>query len=40
MTGAEALAMGLADRLVPEGQALSAAVALAHEIATMAESLS
>lgn len=30
---AEAVAMGLADRLVPAGQALSAAIALAHEIA-------
>lgn len=33
VTGAEALAMGLADRLVPEGQALPAAIALGHEIA-------
>ncbi|MCA8926726.1 MAG: crotonase/enoyl-CoA hydratase family protein [Alphaproteobacteria bacterium] len=33
VTGAEALAMGLADRLVPEGQALPAAMALAQEIA-------
>lgn len=33
VTGPEALAMGLADRLVPEGQALPAAIALAHEIA-------
>ena len=31
--GAEAVAMGLADRLVPDGQALSAAISLAHEIA-------
>jgi enoyl-CoA hydratase len=33
VSGEEALRMGLANRLVPEGQALSAAVALAHEIA-------
>ena len=33
VAGAEAVAIGLADRLVPTGQALSAAVALAHEIA-------
>ncbi len=33
VSGAEAVAMGLADRLVPNGQALSAAIALAHEIA-------
>ncbi|WP_027579841.1 crotonase/enoyl-CoA hydratase family protein [Bradyrhizobium sp. Ai1a-2] len=33
VSGAEAVAMGLADRLVPTGQALPAAVALAHEIA-------
>jgi enoyl-CoA hydratase len=32
VTGAEALAMGLADRLVPVGQALSAALELAHDI--------
>lgn len=32
VTGAEAVAMGLADRLVPTGQALKAAIALAHEI--------
>jgi enoyl-CoA hydratase len=32
VSGAEALAMGLADRLVPTGQALSAAVELAHQI--------
>ena len=29
----EAVAIGLADRLVPKGQALAAAIALAHEIA-------
>ncbi|MFH0295727.1 crotonase/enoyl-CoA hydratase family protein [Bradyrhizobium sp. 31Argb] len=33
VSGAEAVAIGLADRLVPTGEALSAAVALAHEIA-------
>lgn len=33
VSGAEAVAIGLADRLVPTGQALSAAVALAQEIA-------
>jgi len=33
VSGAEAIAMGLADRLVPNGQALPAAIALAHEIA-------
>jgi enoyl-CoA hydratase len=33
VSGAEAVAIGLADRLVPTGQALSAAVALAREIA-------
>lgn len=33
VSGAEAVAIGLADRLVPNGQALSAAIALAHEIA-------
>jgi len=32
VSGAEALAMGLADRLVPQGAARAAAVALAHEI--------
>jgi enoyl-CoA hydratase len=31
----EALAMGLADRVVPPGQARSAAQALAHEIAAL-----
>ncbi len=31
----EALAMGLANRLVPEGTALAAAVALAHELAVL-----
>lgn len=31
--GAEAVAIGLADRLVADGQALPAAIALAHEIA-------
>lgn len=33
ISGAEAVAMGLADRLVPNGQALSAAIELAREIA-------
>ncbi|WGR97094.1 crotonase/enoyl-CoA hydratase family protein [Bradyrhizobium sp. ISRA443] len=33
VSGAEAVAMGLADRLVPNGQALPAAIALAYEIA-------
>lgn len=33
VSGAEAVAIGLADRLVPTGQALAAAVALAQEIA-------
>jgi enoyl-CoA hydratase len=33
ISGAEAVAMGLADRLVPNGQSLSAAIALAREIA-------
>jgi enoyl-CoA hydratase len=33
VSGAEAVAMGLADRLVPTGQALSAAIELAHQIA-------
>jgi enoyl-CoA hydratase len=33
VSGAEAVAIGLADRLVPTGQALPAAVALAQEIA-------
>ena len=33
VTGAEALAMGLADRVVPTGKALSTAVELAHQIA-------
>lgn len=33
VTGAEAVQIGLANRLVPEGQALEAAVALANEIA-------
>jgi enoyl-CoA hydratase len=33
VSGEEALRMGLANRLVPPGQALEAAVALAHEIA-------
>jgi len=32
--GEEALRMGLANRLVPPGQALSAAISLAHEIAS------
>lgn len=32
VTGAEAVAMGLADRLVPTGQALSTAVELAHQM--------
>jgi enoyl-CoA hydratase len=32
VTGAEALTMGLADRLVPTGQSLKVAVELAHEI--------
>ena len=31
--GAEAVAIGLADRLVPDGQALTKAIELAHEIA-------
>jgi enoyl-CoA hydratase len=31
--GAEAVAMGLADRLVPEGQALTTAIEMAHAIA-------
>jgi len=34
VTGPEALAMGLANRLVPTGRALVAAVTLAHEIAS------
>jgi enoyl-CoA hydratase len=34
VSGAEALAMGLANRLVPTGEALTAAVALAKEIAS------
>lgn len=33
VTGTEAVTMGLADRVVPEGQALAAAVELAQEIA-------
>jgi enoyl-CoA hydratase len=33
VSGAEAVAMGLADRLVPKGQALMKAIELAHEIA-------
>jgi enoyl-CoA hydratase len=33
VSGEEALRMGLANRIVPRGEALSAAVALAHEIA-------
>jgi enoyl-CoA hydratase len=33
VTGAEAVAMGLADRLVPDGQALKASIELAHQIA-------
>lgn len=33
VSGAEAVAMGLADRLVPSGQALEKAIELAHEIA-------
>jgi enoyl-CoA hydratase len=33
VTGPEAVAMGLADRLVPDGQALTAALKLAREIA-------
>ena len=34
VAGSEAVAMGLADRLVPTGQALAAAVELAHQIAS------
>jgi enoyl-CoA hydratase len=34
VSGAEALAMGLVDRLVPAGEALRSAVGLAHEIAS------
>jgi enoyl-CoA hydratase len=33
VSGAEAVTMGLADRLVPTGQALKAAIELAHQIA-------
>lgn len=33
VSGAEAVAIGLADRLVPDGQALAKAMELAHEIA-------
>jgi enoyl-CoA hydratase len=36
VAGEEALRMGLANRLVPTGQALSAALALAHEVAAHA----
>ena len=32
VTGAEAVAMGLADRLVPTGSALPAAIELAHQM--------
>jgi enoyl-CoA hydratase len=35
VAGPEALAIGLVDRLVPPGEALSAAVALAHELAAL-----
>ena len=33
VSGSEAVAMGLADRLVPKGEALKTAIALSHEIA-------
>jgi enoyl-CoA hydratase len=35
VSGEEALRMGLANRVVPHGQALAAAVALAHELAAL-----
>jgi enoyl-CoA hydratase len=35
VSGAEALSFGLANRLVPPGSALPAAVALAHELAAL-----
>jgi enoyl-CoA hydratase len=35
VSGAEALSFGLANRLVPQGAALAAAVALAHELAAL-----
>src|SRR5207253_1317967 len=35
VSGAEALAFGLANRLVPRGAAVAAAVALAHELAAL-----
>src|SRR4051812_42491319 len=38
VSGEEALAFGLADRLVPPGTALDAAVALAHELSALPQS--